>query len=84
MQIGDNMWFKEMLEITSPFMMEEFMIDFNNYRMIEWDMNKGEDFDFAKKAILAILKEEKVSLSKIRCLFNSILRDIEDNNPINL
>lgn len=60
------------------------MIDFNVYRMIEWDINKGEDIEYAKKAILAILKDQKVSLSKIRCLFNSILRDIEDNNPISL
>lgn len=51
-------------------------------RMIEWNDDLGEDFDYTKKAILTILKEQNVSLSKIRCLFNDILRDIEDNNPI--
>ena len=45
---------------------------------------ENKDSDYAKKAILAILKEQKVSLSKVRCLFNSILKDIEDNNPISL
>lgn len=59
------------------------MIDENTYRIIEWNKELGEDIDYSKKAILAILKDQKVSLSKVRCLFNSILRDIEDNNPIN-
>ena len=60
------------------------MIDEKNYRTVEWNKELGEDCDYAKKAILAILKEQKVSLSKVRCLFNSILKDIEDNNPISL
>ena len=60
------------------------MIDGNLYRITEWNMELGEDREYAKKAILAILKDQKVSLSKIRALFNDILRDIEDNNPINL
>lgn len=60
------------------------MIDENIYRTIEWNKELGEDSDYAKKAILAIIKEQKVSLSKVRCLFNSILKDIEDNNPISL
>lgn len=45
---------------------------------------ESEDSEFAKKAILEILKSQKVSLSKVRYLFNSILREIEDNNPIML
>ena len=60
------------------------MIDGNIYRIVEWNKELGEDRDYAKEAILAILKEQKVSLSKIRALFNDILREIEDNNPINL
>ena len=52
-----------------------------NPREIVWGEN--EDFNHVKKAILSILKEEKVSLSKIRGLFRNILEDIEDNNPIN-
>lgn len=60
------------------------MIDENLYRTILWNPNEGEDNEFAKKAILEILKSQKVSLSKVRYLFNSILREIEDNNPITL
>lgn len=59
------------------------MIDYNTYRMIEWNAELGEDMEYSKKEILKILKQQKVSLSKIRTLFNSILRDVEDNNPIN-
>lgn len=59
------------------------MIDENIYRTIEWNKELGEDMEYSKKEILTILKQQKVSLSKIRTLFNSILRDIEDNNPIN-
>lgn len=51
-------------------------------REIAWGEN--EDFNHVKKAILSILKEEKVSLSKIRGLFRNILEDIEDNNPVTL
>lgn len=60
------------------------MIDENLYRTILWNPNENEDYEFTKKAILEILKSQKVSLSKVRCLFNSILREIEDNNPITL
>lgn len=60
------------------------MIDEKLYRTILWNPNEGEDSEFAKKAILEILKSQKVSLSKVRYLFNSILREIEDNNPITL
>lgn len=37
-----------------------------------------------KKVILAIIKSQNVSLSKVRYLFDCIVRDIEDNNPVNL
>ena len=60
------------------------MIDGNIYRIVEWNKELGEDRDYAKKEILEILKNQRVSLSKIRALFNDILREIEDNNPINL
>ena len=52
------------------------MIDENLYRTVPWNPNEGEDGEFAKKAILGILKSQKVSLSKVRCLFNSILKEI--------
>ena len=58
------------------------MIDENVYRTILWE--EGENFGYIKQVILSLLKEEKVSLSKTRHLFNVILREIEDNNPINL
>ena len=60
------------------------MYEKNGYKVLPWDPNKGEDWKYAKKAILEILKSQKVSLSKVRYLFNSILREIEDNNPIML
>ena len=60
------------------------MIDWQVYRTKEWNKDLGEDGDYARKAILAILKDQKVSLSKTRALFNHILEDIEDNNPITL
>lgn len=51
-------------------------------RTLQWDLSLGEDFDSTKKAILNILKDQKASLSKTRTLFNKILEEIEDNNPI--
>lgn len=60
------------------------MIDEKIYRTIPWNADLDENFNYTKKAILEILKEQKVSLSKVRCLFNNILKDIEDNNPISL
>ena len=56
----------------------------NNYRVSEWNKELGEDLEFTKKAILEILKSQKVSLSKVRCLFDCIVKEIEDNNPITL
>ncbi len=60
------------------------MINEDYYRTVPWNPNDGEDGEFTKKAILEILKSQKISLSKVRYLFNSILKDIEDNNPITL
>lgn len=60
------------------------MINWNIYRVTEWDKNKGEDLECVKKEILSILKEQKVGLSKVRLLFNIILEEIEDKNPINI
>ena len=53
----------------------------NTLREKEWNP-KNEDIDSTKKAILEILKSQKVSLSKVRLLFNCILNEIEDENPI--
>ena len=58
-------------------------MDYNIYRKLEWNKESGEDMEYTKKTILTILKDQKVSLSKIRTLFDSILIDIEDKNPIN-
>ncbi len=60
------------------------MINENYYRTIPLDSNDEENSEFAKKAILEILKSQKVSLSKTRYLFNYILKEIEDKNPITL
>ena len=51
---------------------------------LEWNKEMGEDIDYAKKAILSILKEQKVSLSKTITLFDKIVKEIEDNNPITI
>ena len=53
----------------------------NTLREKHWNP-ETEDIDFAKKAILEILKSQKVSISKVRLLFNCILDEIEDENPI--
>jgi hypothetical protein len=60
------------------------MINEDYYRTVPWNPNEGEDGGFAKKAILEILKSQKVLVSIVRCLFNSILRGIKDNNPVTL
>ncbi|KAI4445133.1 hypothetical protein C823_007640 [Eubacterium plexicaudatum ASF492] len=60
------------------------MYDNNGYRTVPWNHNNGEDDKFAKKAILEILKSQKVSLSKTRYLFDGIIQEIEDNNLITL
>lgn len=60
------------------------MYEENGHRTVPWNPNEGEDVDMTKKAILAILKSQKVSLSKVKFLFDSIVRDIEDRNQITL
>lgn len=50
----------------------------------EWDNEKGEDINKTKKVILTILKDQKVSLSQTVILFNKIIEEIEDNNPITI
>ena len=52
------------------------MYEKNGYKVLPWDPNKGEDWKYAKKAILEILNSQNVSLSKVN--------EIEDENNINL
>lgn len=57
---------------------------YDGYKLpVETIWRSDEGFDYAKKAILAILKDEKASLAKISFLFRCIIEDIEKNNPIN-
>lgn len=60
------------------------MCNTSETRELSWDSDMGEDVYKAKRDVLNILKEHKVSISKTRYLFNKILREIEDNNPINI
>lgn len=60
------------------------MYDDKGYRTIPWNPNEGENWEYAKTAILSIINSQKVSLSKVRYLFDYIIKDIEDNNPITL
>lgn len=53
----------------------------DTFRETEWNP-RTENIDFTKKAILEILKSQKVSLSQVRLLFHCILDEIEDKNPI--
>lgn len=56
------------------------MIDYNLYRIIE--LSKGQNRDEVETKIISILKEQKLSLSQVRSVFNHILVKIEDKNPI--
>lgn len=56
----------------------------DKYNTKPWNPNNGEDFDKTKLEILNLLKEQKVSLSKIRFLFDSIVTEIEEKNSITL
>lgn len=58
------------------------MIDGNLYRMKE--LYEYQDVDCIEKTILDVLKNNKVTLSQTRTIFNRILANIEDNNLINL
>ena len=58
------------------------MIDGKLYRMR--DLYKHQDIDNIEKTILNVFKEQKVSLSQARAIFNHLLVKIEDCNSINL
>lgn len=58
------------------------MIDGNLYRMRE--LYEYQDVDCIEKTILDVLKDNKITLSQTRTIFNRILANIEDNNLINL
>ena len=58
------------------------MIDWKTYKTIEW--SNGDSLEHTKKEIISILREQKVSLSRTRFLFNLILEEIEDKNPISI
>jgi hypothetical protein len=62
--------------------MEEEMIDGNIYRMKE--LYNDQNMEYIEKTILSVLKEQKVSLSQVRVIFNHLLIKIEDENIINL
>lgn len=58
---------------------------FENYllpRTIE--LSPEQDSEYIETAIISILKEQKVSLSQARAIFNHILTKVEDKNLINL
>ena len=48
------------------------------------DLKENQDGKYIKEKILLILKEQKVSLSQVRAIFNDILNKIEDENVITL
>lgn len=54
------------------------------YNTKAWNSNNGEDFDKTKTEILKLFKDQRVSLSKIRFIFDDIITEIEEQNPINL
>ena len=58
------------------------MCNENNIRTLEWDSDNGEDIYVAKNDIISIFKKHKVSISKVRYLFNKILDETDDRNPI--
>lgn len=58
------------------------MIDGNLYRMKE--LYADQNIKHIEKTILDVLKEQKVSLSQARTIFDRLLKRIEDENFINL
>lgn len=56
--------------------------EFNTYKYTQWGSDKEKAFRLAKEKILQILIENEVSLSDARFLFNCILTNIEEQNPI--
>lgn len=70
-------------EMSLSLGLEEFkMIDGNLYRMRE--LYEYQNIDCIEKTILDVLKDNKVTLSQTRTIFNRMLANIEDNNLINL
>lgn len=61
-------------------MCEKYLISVPQEDM--WDSEEGKFFNESKEKILLILKEQKISLSEARYLFNNILSDIERHNPV--
>lgn len=55
---------------------------FEKYNTKAWEYIVGEDIEQTKKEILRLLKEQKVSLAKVRYLFDNIVTEIEENNPV--
>lgn len=58
------------------------MIDYNLYSIIP--LSEKQDEEYIETTILSVLKEQKLSLSQVRCVFNHILSKIETENLINL
>ncbi len=58
------------------------MIDGSLYRMQV--LGEHQDEGYIETTIISILKEQKLSLSQTRAIFNHILAKIEDENAINL
>lgn len=58
------------------------MIDYNIYRVTP--LREEQHEEYIETAILSILKENKLSLSQVRCIFNHIIAKIEDKNLVNL
>lgn len=50
----------------------------------KWHSENGQNIESTKKAILDILKDQKVTLSQTEYLFDCILEEIKSNNPITI
>lgn len=48
------------------------------------ELHSNQNGNYIEEMILLILKEQKVSLSQTRGIFNRIIENIEDANPITL
>lgn len=54
----------------------------NNFPYRTTILRSEQNEELIKKMILSILKEQKVSLSQARGIFEDIINTIEDKNPI--
>lgn len=54
----------------------------NNFPYRTTILRSEQNGELIKKMILSILKEQKVSLSQARGIFEDIINTIEDKNPI--